>query len=158
MGIEREAFCSQLSRLTVWPALILVVCSFTVGLVVGKAHADPSGPPPEGQVWVESGGQWVAVPAPPSDGPYVWADGRWAPDATPPPVGKEWVPGHWGPGGWVRAHWEVVESPGAGAELVHGHWEGGRWVPGHWRGGPKGRVWTPGRRGPRGAWIPGHWR
>jgi hypothetical protein len=118
----------------------------------------PQGPPPAGQVWVESGGQWVLVPAPPSEGPYRWVEGRWAPDPTSPPHASEWVPGHWGPRGWVPGHWATVAAGAPGAVWVPGHWVGSVWVAGHWKGGPGGKVWVPGHRGPRGRWVPGHWR
>jgi hypothetical protein len=154
----RKGFYGQLSGLAVRLTVTLIVCSFTLNRTIPEALAQPSGPPPAGQVWVETPGRWVLVPAPPSDGPYIWAEGGWVPDPTPPPVGKEWVPAHWGPGGWVRGHWEAVVAPGPGTEWVVGHWERGHWMPGHWMGGPRGRVWVPGHRGPRGAWIPGHWR
>jgi len=118
----------------------------------------PQGPPPHGQIWVESGGQWALVPAPPSDGPYVWVGGSWVPETTAPPTGADWVPGHWGPRGWVPGHWALVPAAGPGAVWVVGHWRGGVWVPGHWQGGPAGKQWVPGHRGPRGRWNPGHWR
>jgi hypothetical protein len=120
-----------------------LICVMLLGAAC-VAVVGPPNPPPHGQVWVESGGQWVLVPTPPSEGPYVWAGGRWVPDPTPPPPGAEWVPGHWGPSGWVRGHWTTVPTAGPGAVWVSGHWKGGAWVPGHW--------------GPRGRWVSGHWR
>jgi len=30
------------------------------------------GPPPAGKIWFHHGGNWIAVPPPPGDGPYLW--------------------------------------------------------------------------------------
>lgn len=149
---------------------ITFLCISWLILFSGYALSVPSEPPPDGKVWVEVGGEWILVVAPPGDGPYSWREGKWVIDPTPPPHGSEWVPGYWvprhrGPGGrwvpghWVSAHWEGVESPGPGVKWVPGHWKAGKWLPGNWAGSPPiGRHWVPGRRGPAGRWIPGHWR
>jgi hypothetical protein len=139
-----------------WPGPVL--CSLVLLGTACVAVAGPPHQPPAGQVWVETGGQWVLVAPPPSEGPYRWVGGRWVPDPTAPPSGNEWVPGHWGPRGWVIGHWAPVPAGGPGAVWVAGHWAGAAWVPGHWAGGPAGKAWIPGHRGPRGRWIPGHWR
>ena len=125
----------------------------------GYAIAQPSGPPPAGKVWVEVGGSWTLVVAPPEVGPFLWADGRWVPDRKPPRARVEWVPAHWGPKRWVHGHWEAVPVPGPGATWVSGHWDRNKWVPGHWRGKhPHGKTWVGGRWGPKGVWVHGHWR
>jgi hypothetical protein len=118
-----------------------ILCSLALLGTACVAVVGPQHPPPAGQVWVETGGQWVLVVPPPSEGPYRWVGGRWVPDPTPPPSGSEWVPGHWGPRGWVVGHWAPVAAGGPGAV----------WVPGHWKGGPQGKVWVPGHRGPKGG-------
>jgi hypothetical protein len=139
--------------------LALALCSVALLILLGQAFAGPSGPPPHGKVWVEVGGQWILVLAPPSDGPYRWVEGRWVPDATPPPPGTEWVPGHWGPSGWVHGHWARVPVASPGAVWVPGRWDGSVWVAGHWKGAlPAGKRWVPGQRGRYGRWAPGHWR
>jgi len=135
-----------------------ILCSLALLGTACVAVVGPPSPPPAGQVWVERGGQWVLVAPPPSEGPYRWVGSGWVPDPTPPPSGSEWVPGHWGPRGWVAGHWAPVAAGGPGAVWVPGHWAGSVWVAGHWKGGPAGRAWIPGHRGPRGRWIHGHWR
>jgi hypothetical protein len=135
-----------------------ILCSLAVLGTACVAVVGPPHPPPAGQVWVETGGQWLLVAPPPSEGPYRWVRGGWVPDPTTPPPASEWVPGHWGPGGWVAGHWASVAAGGPGAVWVPGHWAGAVWVAGHWKGGPGGKVWVPGHRGPRGRWVPGHWR
>jgi len=98
-----------------------ILCSLALLGTACVAVGGPPSPPPAGQVWVESGGQWVLVPVPPSEGPYRWVGNGWVPDPTPPPPGSEWVPGHWagGPAGraWIPGH----RGPRGG------------WIPGHWR-------------------------
>lgn len=138
--------------------VFIVLCLSLVLCLIGTASAYPPGPPPAGKVWIEEGGQWILVIAPPGDGPYIWRGGAWIIDPTPPPH-SEWTPGHWSSAGWVAGHWKVIAAPGPGAHWVDGHWKHGRWVPGHWAGsGPRGKAWVPGHRGPAGRWIPGHWR
>jgi len=135
----------------------------------GYALAVPSEAPPPGKIWIEAGAEWILVVAPPGDGPYIWREGRWIIDQTPPPSDAEWIPGHWVPahhkknvyiaGHWVPGHWEAMQSPGPGAKWVPGHWKGNEWVPGHWKGAPPhGKQWVPAHRGPAGRWIPGHWK
>ncbi|MEW6571198.1 MAG: hypothetical protein AB1390_08510 [Nitrospirota bacterium] len=119
----------------------------------------PPGPPPPDKVWIEVGGEWILVVAPPGEGPYVWKDSKWIIDPTPPPPNSEWIPGHWTAKGWIPGHWAVVPSPGPGVHWVPGHWKHGKWIQGHWAGRPKsGKQWVPGHRGPGGRWIPGHWK
>lgn len=74
---------------------IALMCSVLLVCLSGYAIALPHGPLPPGKVWVEVGGKWIPVNAPPGDGPYIWRDSKWIPDTTPPPPGSEWVPGHW---------------------------------------------------------------
>jgi hypothetical protein len=119
----------------------LILCSLALLAMAYVAVAGPPAPPPAWQVWVETGGQWVLVVPPPSEGPYRWVGSGWVPDPPPPPSGSELVPGHWGPRGWVVGHWAPVAAGGPGAV----------WVPGHWKGGPQGKVWVPGHRGPKGG-------
>lgn len=148
-------------------AVLLCACFFL--LFSGVAFGVPREAPPPGKVWIEVGGEWIAVVVPPGDGPFIWKGNKWILDTTPPPPGSEWVPGHWvpgqsqdsvrGAGHWVAGHWEAVPLPGKKAKWISGHWKGNTWIPGHWAGGPpKGKKWIPGRHGPGGQWIPGHWR
>ncbi len=132
------------------------------------AFAIPSGPPPYGKVWVEVGGKWILVVAPPGDGPYRWKGGQWILDPGPYPPNAEWVPGHWeevyvkgsrsSTGHWVPGHWERLPLPTANAQWVPGHWKQDKWIPGHWKGSPPpGKKWVPGHHGLKGRWSPGHW-
>ena len=59
-------------RLRLTPAL----CSLALLILLGESFAGPPEPPPHGKVWVEVGGQWTLVLAPPSDAPYRWVEGR----------------------------------------------------------------------------------
>src|SRR5262249_46445602 len=104
--------------------------------VPAAASGGPTGPPPTGQGWVQSGGDWVMVPAPPWDGPYEWMGGRWVAAQAPPPAGTEWIPGHWSRAGWVPGYWAPVAPGGPGLTWVAGHWgpQGRVWIPGHWAG------------------------
>jgi hypothetical protein len=74
---------------------ITFLCISWLILFSGYALAVPLKPPPAGKVWVEVGGEWILVIAPPGDGPHVWREGKWVIDPTPPPHGSEWVLGHW---------------------------------------------------------------
>ncbi|OGW39127.1 MAG: hypothetical protein A2Y97_09180 [Nitrospirae bacterium RBG_13_39_12] len=135
-----------------------ILCLSLLVFLSGYALALPSAPPPPGKYWVEIGGEWILVVAPPGDGPYIWRNGKWLIDPANPPHGSEWIPGHWSANGWVSGHWKVVPSPGEGTNWVPGHWRGNRWIPGHWAGSPTpGKHWVPGHRGQGGRWIPGHW-
>jgi len=178
---HRSSTAAPAGRLLLKLILVSLVHFSAVSCVI--AAGPPPGPPPPGYAWVESGGQWVAVPPPPSEGPYEWVGGRWVAIGVPPPARAEWVPGHWGPNGWVPGHWAPIPEPIPGATWVPGHWEGpvwvrghwvgaptvvglwvpggwvgGVWVAGHWSGRPGAGTWVPGHWGPRGRWNPGHWR
>ena len=148
-------FACHLSPKLMLLGLALVL---TISCAVAVARP-PTGPPPAGHVWVQMRGEWIAVLAPPSEGPYEWVGGRWVPINTPPPQGVEWIPGHWGSGGWVPGHWAPVPGGPSGAVWVHGHWQAGVWIPGHWTGAPSVVAgWVPGHWGRHGNWVPGHWR
>ena len=138
---------------------IALMCIVVLVCLIGYAIAMPPGPPPQGKVWVEVGGKWIPVNAPPGDGPYIWRDSKWIPDPTPPPPGTEWAPGHWGAKRWVPGHWKAVPSPGPDVKWIPGYWQSDKWIPGHWDGKtPSGKNWAPGHRGRGGNWVPGHWR
>ncbi len=133
------------------------------------ALAKPHKPPQQGKAWVEVGGKWKLVIAPPGVGPYIWVKGKWVIDPTPPPPGCEWVPPHWisgywkgkrwVPGYWIAGYWNPVPLPCPGAIWVVGHWEKGRWVPGYWKGKlPRGKHWVPGHWDPDRRWRHGNWR
>jgi hypothetical protein len=181
----RKSRSRQLRKLWIVPVLLSVACVAAAQQAPTPGAGGPTGPPPTGQVWVQSGAQWVMAPAPPSDGPYQWVNGQWVPTQAAPPPGTEWIPGHWTTTGWIPGYWAPVPpaAPGltwvaghwgpagrwipghwagqipSGQQWVAGHWDGGIWVHGHWVGGPQAAsTWVPGHYGPAGRWIPGHWR
>ena len=54
-----------------------ILCSLALLGTACVAVVGPPNAPPAGQVWVETGGQWVLVPVPPSEGPYRWVGSGW---------------------------------------------------------------------------------
>jgi len=147
----------------------LVFCTLTslfLILSTGFAlNAQPTGPPPAGQVWVNGPTGWTLVVAPPDNSPYVWVVDHWEKITVIPP-GKVWVSPHWSKNGWIPGHWKTVVYPYEGAVWIPGYWgPSGIWIVGHWKKGPRvyhrphpGRVWVPGHRTPHGRWVRGHWR
>jgi len=138
-------------------------------------HAQPTTPPPAGQVWIKGPNGWGLVAAPPDNSPYAWAVDHWEKITVIPP-GKVWVSPHWGKDGWVPGHWRDIAYPYKGAVWIPGYWgPKGIWIAGRWKGGVRvvhphprahprvrpahrGRTWVPGHHTPRGRWVPGHWR
>ena len=47
-----------------------ILCSLVLLGTACVAVVGPQLPPPAGQVWVQTGGQWLLAPVPPSEGPY----------------------------------------------------------------------------------------
>jgi len=151
-------------------AVISLFLFFSMGSAL---HAQPTGPPPAGQIWINGPNGWGLVVAPPDNSPYVWVVDHWEKITVIPP-GKVWVSPHWGKDGWVPGHWRAIVYPYKGAAWIPGYWgPKGGWVVGRWRGGRprvhprvyphthpvhRGRTWVPGHHTPRGRWVPGHWR